>query len=290
MMGKKENTAPVEHGNVNPQMDSPFFQRLPPEIRDLVWVQVFSSTRIAVGYLEFPLFHFAKVKPARHSLAALRVCRRARLEIGDCWLRHVRFDFPGIQTMFKKLSVLPVDTLTNLRHVRVSGEQYLRAGNGPDKTRYFYNIDCALSRLPGLQLDQLTILGSRGWSNYIDLLGLIQFGNGWKTLRYLDRSSALLGSRADTGTGVNDWGLMDEYIRKPQPSSWKHTLEERDGISSSPSVTIYRAKESTSSGVMFDPARRVKFEQLLGEGGRTYHPDDAGLMVEERGRRRCWFL
>lgn len=275
MMGQEENISTID-----PQMESPFFRILPQEIRDLVWVLLFSSTRITVGYVERDTSNFVDVKPAPNALAALHVCRRARLEIGDSWLGHVLFYFPGIEPMFEKLSVLSVDALAKLRHVRVSGEHILYAGKGPNKTEYCFSILYrALRRLPGLQLDQLTVLGGRlPESNYIDLLSLIKMGNGWKTLRYLDRSSALIGFRAGT-FNMPVKTICDEYIQQPQPSAWKRMLENRDGIASAPSVTIYRAIELGSNGAMFDPARRVEFKQVPGERGVRYWPDDDELLA-----------
>ncbi len=38
-------------------------------------------------------------------------------------------------------------------------------------------------------------------------------------------------------------------------------MEGRDGAASSPSVTVYRAKEPARHGSILDPSRRVKFEQ-----------------------------
>ncbi|KAK4139489.1 uncharacterized protein C8A04DRAFT_15821 [Dichotomopilus funicola] len=276
-MRQPEKINPAGNGNVNPQKESSFYRRLPQEIRNLVWVQLFSSTRIAVGFIEYPVSKFLDVTPAPNSLAALRICRRARLEIGDSWLRHILFYFPGLHTMYKRLSVLPVETITKLRHVRMSGEKFLFPCEGRNKTHCRYSIFDALRRLPGLQLDQLTILGG-SWSgcNYMDLLSLIELGDGWKTLRYLDRSSELLGFRGKT----RGWTPDGESRWQPQPSGLKRILEKRDGIASAPSVTIYRATESRFNGGMFDLARRVKFEQHWDPQELVYYPQDDELMTK----------
>jgi hypothetical protein len=167
--------------NMNLQSQSLLFQ-LPQEIRDHIYYQLFVSTRFSFGRHErggaVPGF---TVKPAPNGLALLRACRRAQLEIGDSWLRHVLFCFEDPKSMLDKLSPLPTRTLSMLRRMRTSGDRLmLTLPDDPDDTKVLYRLVAVLKLLPGLRLDQLTVLG-KSWHhvNYDTLGGLhlLQLGN-----------------------------------------------------------------------------------------------------------------
>jgi hypothetical protein len=49
--------------------------------------------------------------------------------------------------------------------------------------------------------------------------------------------------------------------REPQPARWQSDLEERDGASSQPSVTIYRSILLECPGSVLDPNSRARFTQ-----------------------------
>lgn len=258
----KDSEQIQQSAKVNPQDGSLLFRRLPQEMRDHIWTLLFRSTRFSFGKGPFQLFGHIKLKPAPNGLALLRTCRRAQLEIGDSWLRHVLFCFADVEAMLDKLTALPVDTLAKIRHMRVGRNARLKIGRiGP---RY-YPLVSALKLLPGLRLDQLTVFGPLVTiENYELLDGLVEDGNGWKILRYLCCHSAMLGfaSEHDNPHLRPSWEANPNYWRKLQPKHWQTVLEARDGAASNPSVTVYRAKDSERrSGAMFDPSRRVKFEQ-----------------------------
>lgn len=259
---------PGQTTKVDPQTKSLLFQRLPQKIRDHIWTQLFYSTRFTFGERTTGRIGRVKIKPAPNGLALLRTCRRVQLEIGESWLRRVLFCFEDIEAMLDKLSALPVETLSKLRHMRVSGDTLMLSY--PDDDVY-YRLASTLKLLPGLQLDQLTVLGGRGLQvNYDTLGGLIKDGNGWKTLRYICFSSAMLGfpSEHNISHPTVDWGAQPRYWRKPQPKHWQTVIEGRDGVTSNPSVAVYRAKEPALYGSIVDPSRRVTFEQ------KPYHGQD----------------
>ncbi|KAK4220872.1 hypothetical protein QBC38DRAFT_493242 [Podospora fimiseda] len=251
---------------VNEQIGSLLYQRLPQEIRDDIWCQLFSSTRFTFG--DRPT---GRIKPAPNGLAMLRTCRRAWHEIGDSWLRYVLFCFDDTNTMLDKLTRLPIDTLSKLRHMRIRGDTLML--NYPEDDVY-YRLVSVFKLLPGLCLDQLTVLSGRGHQvSYDTLGGLIKDGNGWKTLRYICFSSAVLGY-------PSDWDDLPRYWRKPQPSDWQAVMEARDGVESNPSVTVYRAKTPGHYGSILDPSTRVKFEQKPHRDHNLERPQDFPADVE----------
>ncbi|KAK4041665.1 hypothetical protein C8A01DRAFT_45205 [Parachaetomium inaequale] len=248
----------------NLQSQSLLFQ-LPQEIRDHIYHQLFASTRFSFGRCVTGGIADFTVKPAPNGLALLRACRRAQLEIGNSWLRHVLFCFEDAKSMLDKLSALPTRTLSMMRRMRISGDTLmLTLPDDPDDTKVFYRLVAVLKLLPGLRLDQLTVLGTI-WHqvNYDTLDGLITDGNGWKTLRYISCSSVMLGypSRHQLPFMRPSWTEKPQSWRQPQPKHWQTVLEGRDGAASGPSVTIYRAKEPGSCGSILDPAKRVGYKQ-----------------------------
>ncbi|KAH6626637.1 hypothetical protein B0J18DRAFT_425297 [Chaetomium sp. MPI-SDFR-AT-0129] len=250
-----------QDAKLNPQTESSLFHRLPQEIRDCIWTQLFCSTRFTFGKTPASRIGRVNIKPAPNGLALLRTCRRAYLEIGDSWLRQVLFCFETIETMLDKLSALSVDTLSKLRYLRVRGDTLLLSYPENEDHEGYYPLVSVLKLLPGLQLDQLTILG--GFVDHVSygsLNRLIKDGNGWKTLRYISYSSAMLGFRSAEHL-LGFWEYQTNHWRKPQPAQWQNIMESRDGAASNPSVTVYRAKEPAQYGSILDPSRRAKFEQ-----------------------------
>lgn len=291
---QRDGNDPEQSAKVNPQTGSLLFQRLPQEIRDHICTQLFYSTRFTVGERPTGRIGVVKIKPAPNGLALLRTCRRAQLEIGDSWLRYVLFCFEDTKTMLDKLSALSVDTLSKLRHMRVSGDTLMLSYFDAD---VFYRLVSALKLLPGLQLDQLTVLGGHGIQvSYDTLGGLVKDGNGWETLRYICYSSAMLGFQSEQHIIIHpmaSWTAQSEYWRKPQPKHWQTVIEGRDGVTSGPSVTVYRAKEPGLYGSILDPSRRVKFEQKphLGQDLRAdVFPADPQLMTGDEQKKELMVI
>ena len=267
---------------IDPQNASLLFQKAPQEIRNHIYFLLFSSTRFSFGSdWDYVL------RPALNGLALARTCRRAWLEIGDSWLGQVLFCFDDIHTMLDKLTVISAGTLSKIRYLRVRGDTLPLAiplGDVYTDDRW-YRLNAVFKLLPGLQLEQLTVLSETvGWSatiSYQALGRLIEHGQGWKTLRYVGHSSALIGfaSEHEQDLHFNFWNTQTEYWREPQPARWQSVLEGRDGPASKPSVTIYRAAHPSQRisaagasrllpqavlpqfGSVLDPNKRVQYEQ-----------------------------
>ncbi|KAK3293168.1 uncharacterized protein B0H64DRAFT_327879 [Chaetomium fimeti] len=271
-----------QSAKADPQTGSLLFQRLPQEMRDYVYALVFSSTRLMSDYINTMM---PSSEP--NGLALLRACRRAKLEIGNSWLLYVLFCFRRGEDMLDKLSALPADTLSKIRHMRINGApiHFRRPiGHEPRRDRfdydYFeYRLASVFKLLPGLQLDQLTVVdGNDETDCYRSLNSFIEEGNGWKALRYITHNSKVLGFKVSSTFGP--W-------RRPQPMHWQMVMESRDGAASNPLVTVYRAQQPTQVpragyGWILDPNMRVKFEQKSREGQDLRPdvlPEDSELMT-----------
>ena len=122
----------------------------------------------------------------------------------------------------------------------------------------FYTLAWALKLLPGMSLDNLTVLGSSGGAIAYDTLGgLIKHGNGWREFHFITANSEML------GFAKIDVFMVDQYRRKPQPSTWNDILLRRDGANSGASVTVYRSTQSHSPGTVIGPRTRQIFEQKV---------------------------
>jgi hypothetical protein len=113
----------MDSARPHPQWDSPLFQ-LPQELRNMIYTQLFLSTRLTHGVTKRRLYRFqywycfVRMVPAQNALAFLRTCRRTKPEIGESWLGEVLFNFEDIRTMLDKIASLSVGTLSKIRHLR----------------------------------------------------------------------------------------------------------------------------------------------------------------------------
>lgn len=224
----------------------------------------FHSTRLSHGEIPFSWSRRILVKTAPDSLALLRTCRRARAEVGDSWLGQVLFNFEDCRTMLDKLTALPTDTLSKIRHVRVRGDALLPCWSGYDYNLHYYRLASAFKLLPGLQLDTLTVL--RGCCpdavSYDTLSALIAEGDGWKELRYISHNSTLLGfASSPAADAVSPRDPQNDYVRKPQPEHWRSVLLQRDGADSNPTVDIYRSTKDREVGSVIQRDSQVRYEQ-----------------------------
>ncbi|KAK7427584.1 hypothetical protein QQZ08_005859 [Neonectria magnoliae] len=264
-----------------PQEASPLF-RIPRELREQIYSELFSSTRLSHGEKAAGRIGCIRVVPAANSLALLRTCRRVRDEIGDSWLGRVLFNFEHPEALLDKLTALPHETIQRIRQVRVRGDTIMLSYPGEDYDVY-YRLVSALKLLPGLRLDRLTVLGLPSAEVRYDTLNrLVLEGDGWKELCYISHDSALLGYVESPNPFVP--AQDDRYLRKPQPLHWQKVLEDRDGKSSAPSVTIYRSTVPRGEASIFDPNLRKPYQQNQPkdkkereEYGRV---EDAGLMTD----------
>ncbi|RYP28601.1 hypothetical protein DL767_007142 [Monosporascus sp. MG133] len=176
--------------------------------------------------------------------------------------------------MLNKLTAVPAGTLSKIRHLRVRGDMLTLTW--PDH-EYGVPLASVFKLLPGLKLNTLTVLrGHVDLTSYDSLSGLIADGDGWKELRYISHSSSLLGYSALNDPSIpsgpnNPFGLWDPnwgpptYLRKPQPEFWRGVLSSRDGVSSNPSVAIYRSSKQGPIGWVIGEDSRLLFEQKPSE-------------------------
>ncbi|KAF1934796.1 hypothetical protein EJ02DRAFT_362907 [Clathrospora elynae] len=265
---------------------SPLLQ-LPRELRDEIWELVFNSIRLTFG-LRSTTSHVEKyLKPAPHSLALLRVCRQIHHETRDIWIQRVLFNFEEPQTMLNRLSELPDSTVSKIRHLRLTGSPMMRYLKGFDDLMYRH--ESVFQLLPALRLDCLTILAvattAPAAPEYDAITNLINRGNGWKELRYITRSSRMLGFTPSRSHGSRETG---DICRQPQPGFWNNRLLSKDGEGSGASVQVYRSLEENDCTSVLHPHRRESLEQTpdehkINEFGRA----DEEEMTRGAGARRA---
>lgn len=237
-------------GTIHAQADSRLLQ-LPQELRDKVYDFLFLSTRVTFGKRSTGRISSKTMKPAANSLALLRVCRRIFEETKPLWLGRILFNFESSESLLDKLSLLPLNTLSQIRYVRVRGETLMLSYDYDQDV--YHRLVWTLKLLPGLRLDTLTVLGlSDGIMDYDTLGGLIRHGNCWKELRYITRDSTMLGFKRE-----------QSYRRKPQPRTWSDTLLSRDGLDSRATVAVYQATEHKTIGAPFNVSNSRPFEQQV---------------------------
>ncbi|KAK2794530.1 hypothetical protein FQN52_008111 [Onygenales sp. PD_12] len=268
------------------QSGSPFF-RLPRELRDQIYITLFTSTRLTFGERSLDRIGRQRMKPAPNSLALLRSCRRVHEETKSLWLRHVLFSFENAEHMMDKLSPLPESTLAQIRFARTGGRPVMMTPPGEDDDVY-YRVPFVLKLLPGLRLDTLTVLADTGPEVAYETLDMfVKHGHGWKELHFISHSSSVLAFASDT-----------LYRRKLQPGAWHEALLRRDGRNSGASVVIYRSTHPGVRGSVLNQGSRRPFSQtvspreqlrlfgetadqeLLGPGEKTKEV----LIVVKRGR------
>ncbi|GAW25057.1 hypothetical protein SAMD00023353_0102470 [Rosellinia necatrix] len=235
----KEKEKEKERDKADEQLDSLLFSMLPQEIRDEIYFQIFSTTRLSFTEgMEGSLAEARRVYtlPSPYALALLKVCRRIRREIGDSWLRYVLFNFGSTDDMRKKLCGLPQEIITKIRHVRVCdiphGYLYVDPAG---------RVPAVLTELPGLQLDRLTVLGNDEFRRgYFTIGAFVSRSNGWKELHYISQ----------------DFRRFMHRTKDPQPSHYQSVLNSRDGAETKPSITIYRSTAPLVVGSVMNPETR----------------------------------
>ncbi|USW55627.1 hypothetical protein Slin15195_G089460 [Septoria linicola] len=233
-----------------------FLQKLPQELRDEVYDLVFSSTRFCFGERTVSRIGTRRVVSANRgrSLSLLRTCHQIHDEVGQKWLHQALFIFENPEALLDKLTPLSVSTLSQIKHMRISGDTMMVSWGYDD---VYYRTAQVLKLLPGLNLDRLTVMGMKHASiSYETLSKLIVSSSGWKSMRYLSHNSELLGF-------VGPQGLHPQelFSRQPQPMSWQNLLDERDGRTTAPSVTVYRSNSPTRGSVL-TPGKRTIYCQL----------------------------
>jgi hypothetical protein len=229
--------------------------RLPGEIRNQIYTYLFASTRLTFSFQSLGEPSEYWTRPAAHSLALLRVCRRIHVETKNLWLPHVLFNFQGIEDLLDKLCPLPLETLQKIKHVRVGAKAVMMTPPG-DYQDIYVRMPWLLKLLPDLRLDTLTVLGDTAPNSlYLVVDLLVQHGHGWKELRVIAPSSGVFAWKAVTTI----FG-PPTLVRAPQPAGWSEVLMSRDGRDPGACVQIYRAK-TLETGVLFEPSKREVYTQ-----------------------------
>ena len=261
---------------------------LPRELRDEIFVIFFASTRLTFGLRHASGHGERVIKPAPYSLGLVRACQQLNAETRDIWISHVLFNFEDPKTMLNKLSELPDSTVSKIRHMRLTGFPMMRYLKGFDDLMYRH--DSVFQLLPALRLECLTIVAvPPAAPEYDAITNLIHRGSGWKELRYITRSSRMLGFSPSRSHGSRETG---DICRQPQPRSWNKILQKRDGEGSGTSVHVYRADEEDNAASVLDPYRRELFEQIPNEENRTSFglADDEELMKGAGARKALLVL
>lgn len=236
-----------------PSLEANRLLRIPLEIRLEIYSRVFTSARFTCGSRQPTAFVRFYIAPSKNNLALLLTCRQIRHEIGDSWIGQVLFNFEHPCALLEKLTPLSLPTLKKIRHVRVRADEIKIRVPATGRAEY-YPLVSILKLLPGLCLDQLTVLCSQiPHISYGTLDGLIADGTGWNQLRYISHDSLVLGCNKPRSQPSED----DKSLQRPepQPCYWQGVLESRDGEASVPSVTIYRC-ESKGRCIFEDDSRR----------------------------------
>jgi hypothetical protein len=230
--------------------------RLPRELRNEIYRELFSSTRLGFGAYYTQEDGWRVLHPRPYSLALLRSCHQIHDEIGLSWLSQVLFSFECPKAMMDKLWPLPSDKLGRIRFLRVR-ESEVRATHKTTGLCLCPELIWLLNNLQTLRLESLTVLDDRlagaGFWTVSDLIGA---GSEWKELRYISSYFNLLQPRPRLLAG------MVQTPQMPQPSVWREIVADRDGSESGSSVTIYRANTAERGG-MFDPLKRQVHEEVL---------------------------
>lgn len=224
------------------------------------------------------------MRPAPHSLAILRVCQQIHAETQHMWISRVLFNFEEAQTMLNRLSELPDSTVAKIRHLRLVGSPMMRYLKGFDDL--MYRQDSIFHLLPALRLDCLTVLAvAPAAPEYDAITNLINRGNGFRELRYITRSSRMLGFSPSRSHGSRETG---DIRRQPQPAFWRKKIANRDGDLSGASIQIYRTKEEDDPESVVYPSRRESFEQNPAENNlKEFGLVDDEQMTKGAGARKA---
>lgn len=223
------------------------------------------------------------MRPAPHSLALLRICHQTYAETHDIWIQRVLFNFEDPQTMLNKLSEIPESTVAKIRHLRLVGSPMMRYLKGFDDL--MYRQDSVFHLVPALRLDCLTIIAvAPAAPEYDAVTNLINRGNGWKELRYITRSSRMLGFSPSRSHGSRETG---DIRRQPQPRFWNKKLLNRDGEGSGAVIEVYRTLEEDDPESVLCPSRRELFEQNPEDGLKDFGLVDDEAMTKGAGARKA---
>lgn len=222
-----------------------------------------------------------------HPLALLQTCQQVNRETRNLWLGLVVFNFIEVDVMLYKLSELPLATRSQIRHLRVSTHFTPGRSGSSSRVENMRRGQKAFKFPRGLQLDRLTVfvLQSGQAAYYRAVEDFVRFGVGWKELHLLTFELNLLD---------NFFVFSGPTVYQPQPSTWNRILQERDGVSSGASVTIFKTiprKGDFWKSLVYPTFYQFPYQQNVepfdSDATGFVNPQDTGkelLIVVKRGR------
>ncbi|KAF2826127.1 hypothetical protein CC86DRAFT_293186 [Ophiobolus disseminans] len=237
------------------------FLRLPQELRDQIYVIVFTSTRLSYGerfdLLSRKVSGVYRCKhhiiPAQHSLALRGVCQQIHAETRNMWMNYVLFNFHDARSMLNKLSSLS-QLIPKIRHLRLNNDVHVQRLNG-FRTPTYRN-DSVFRILAGLHLDSLTIYSDLGYEahDYNSIWMLIKRSTGWRELFYIVPTSNLLVFMINGSYSRS--GLYDDISHSNLPRRpMKNRLSE-DDTEPRARIQMYRAHQQRPIASVLDPQKR----------------------------------
>lgn len=161
--------------------------------------------------------------------------------------------------MLDALTQVPTEIVSKIRYVRIRGEYAPADGQRlcNDQSEHFFIHEC-LDILPGLQLDQLTILADEIYfrGHYV-IESLVEKSNGWKELRYITPNSKGLRWRVHT---IDRDETDPESAYRAQPAHWQKLIAARDGEHTNPSAKLYRTTSLDQPNRVLNPMAREEFK------------------------------
>ncbi|PNP59156.1 hypothetical protein THARTR1_01404 [Trichoderma harzianum] len=95
---------------------------------------------------------------------------------------------------------------------------------------------------------------------------LVKYSDGWKELHYKSHNSGFLGFYPAWFNDLDEYDGENGFFREPQPGAWQRKLEDRDGLNSGASVTVYRSdnpRRDYSTPYISGAGMWIKFTQVL---------------------------
>ncbi|KAF2274750.1 uncharacterized protein EI97DRAFT_451543 [Westerdykella ornata] len=244
---------------------------LPPEVRLLIYEQLFGSYVIRHGHGR----HATRSNQNRAAL--LLTCSKIHNEAWPILPQRAMLHFHGTEAMIETLMGMDLEHITRIRHIRVTPLPFPLYGAGCTEFRHMYYFDDAIKLIGRLNLDQLIIDDAfhgfadvEGWSDVVTYFNIeaLPKSDGWSELIYITPNT-------DFMTSCND----HRQERKAQSQNWRQMLLERDGESSGAGVSMYITPEKEDKGDANGNS----------EAMRPYEAERKGVVrvVARRGRRQA---
>jgi hypothetical protein len=257
----------------NSPRSSPFL-RLPGEVRNEIYLALFSSTRISFGEEVTKRKGKLRVLPARHSLSILHTCRQIHIEVNPLWAGLILVHFGSITSMANKIKSTPEATIKDIRQMRVLWTSQSRS--------QWNCYSWPLQTLDKLYLDRFTVLfnerrqPAHGETDFIMqiFLELTTCGRGWKELHCITNRCSILSEFRESPYSslyiIRDLqfkGIDEQRLRSMgifTIEDWlKWEFMKRNGPFSDASIKICRSTTCAHNGIrsMMDPASYVEVDK-----------------------------